>query len=83
MKLVYFAWVRERVGRAEEEIELPPEVATVGDLIGWLAGRGVEYEHAFAEKRAIRAALDHVHAEHDRPLAGAREVALFPPMTGG
>jgi molybdopterin synthase sulfur carrier subunit len=83
MKLVYFAWVRERVGRPDEEVDPPAEVTTVGGLIRWLAGRGPEYEHAFAEPRAIRAALDHVHAGSDQPLAGAREVAFFPPMTGG
>jgi molybdopterin synthase sulfur carrier subunit len=83
VKLVYFAWVRERIGRAEEEIDLPAEVATISDLVGWLRGRGPEYEHALAEPKAIRVALDHVHAQGDARLAGAREVALFPPMTGG
>lgn len=83
MKLVYFAWVRERVGQPEEEIDLPGEVETVADLISWLKHRGPEYEAAFAEPAAIRVALDQTHAEHDAPLAGAREVALFPPMTGG
>lgn len=83
MKLVYFAWVRERIGRAEEEIDLPADVATVGDLLGWLKARGPEYEHALAEPRAIRVALDHVHAPGNAALVGVREVALFPPMTGG
>jgi molybdopterin synthase sulfur carrier subunit len=83
VKLVYFAWVRERIGRPEEEIEVPPAIATVGALIGWLKQRGPEYEHALAEPKAIRVALDHVHAQGDAPLAGVREVALFPPMTGG
>jgi molybdopterin synthase sulfur carrier subunit len=83
VKLVYFAWVRERIGRPEEEVEVPPAVATVGQLIGWLKQRGPEYEHALAEPKAIRVALDHVHAQGDAALAGVREVALFPPMTGG
>ncbi len=83
MKLVYFAWVRERTGRAEEEVTPPPEVATVADLIGWLKTRGPEYEAAFAEETAIRVAIDQFHVEHDAPLEGAGEVALFPPMTGG
>jgi molybdopterin synthase sulfur carrier subunit len=83
MKLVYFAWVRERIGFAEEEAEPPPEVATVGDLVGWLKGRGEGYAYAFENERTIRAAIDRVHVKADTPLAGAREVAFFPPMTGG
>jgi molybdopterin synthase sulfur carrier subunit len=83
VKLAYFAWVRERVGRAEEEIETPAGVTTVSELVSWLAGRGPEYAAAFAEPRAIRAALDHRHAQPHAPIAGAREIALFPPMTGG
>lgn len=83
MKLLYFAWVRERVGRAEEEAELPAGVATVADLVGWLRGRGPEYEHAFESAKSVRAAVDKRHARPESPLAGAREVAFFPPMTGG
>ena len=83
MKLVYFAWVRERIGLKDEEVTLPDSVATAGDLLDWLKQRGPEYEHALAEPRAIRLAIDRVHARPDTPLAGAREVALFPPMTGG
>ena len=83
MKLVYFAWVRERIGRTDEELTLPAEVVTTADLLGWLKKRGPEYEHALAEPRAIRVAVDRVHARPETPLAGAREVALFPPMTGG
>jgi molybdopterin synthase sulfur carrier subunit len=83
VKLLYFAWVRERIGRSEEEVELPAAVATVSDLLAWLKTRGPEYEHALAEPRVIRVAVDRVHAQTDRPLNGAREVALFPPMTGG
>jgi molybdopterin synthase sulfur carrier subunit len=83
VKLVYFAWVRERIGRTEEEIVLPAAVATAGDLLDWLKARGPEYEHALAEPAAIRIAIDRVHARPETPLAGAGEVALFPPMTGG
>jgi molybdopterin synthase sulfur carrier subunit len=83
MKLVYFAWVRERVGRPEETVTPPAEVATVGDLIGWLKGRGEEYAHAFEKAGVVRAAIDKVHAKPDAPIAGAREIAFFPPMTGG
>ena len=82
MKALYFASVRERVVKNEEEIDPPAEVVTVGDLFGWLAARGEGYAEAFAN-RAVRAALDRVHVKRDAPLAGAREIAFFPPMTGG
>ncbi len=83
VKLVYFAWVRERVGRTEEVVDLPETVATVADLVRWLKTRGEEYEHAFENEAVVRAALDHVHAKPAAPIAGAREIAFFPPMTGG
>jgi molybdopterin synthase sulfur carrier subunit len=83
VKLRYFAWVRERVGRDEEEIELPDGVADIAGLMAWLAGRDEGYAAAFAEPDVIRAALDQTHVDHDAPLAGSREVAFFPPMTGG
>jgi molybdopterin synthase sulfur carrier subunit len=83
MKLLYFAWVRERIGKTDEEIAPPPHVATVGDLIGWLSTRGENYAHAFENAATIRAALDHRHVKHDAVFGGAREVAFFPPMTGG
>ena len=83
VKVRYFAWVRERVGHAEEDIELPPDVASVADLIAWLSQRDEGYAAAFAEPTVIRAALDREHVEHDTALSGAREVAFFPPMTGG
>jgi molybdopterin synthase sulfur carrier subunit len=83
MKALYFAWVRERIGKAEEELILPAEVATIGDMIAWLKTRGEEYAHAFENGRSIRAAIDRTHVKHDAPISGAREVAFFPPMTGG
>jgi molybdopterin synthase sulfur carrier subunit len=83
LRLLYFAWVRERIGAAEETVEPPPTVETVGDLLGWLRTRGEAYELALAEPSAIRVALDQDHAEHDASIFGVREVALFPPMTGG
>jgi sulfur-carrier protein len=83
MKVLYFAWVRERVGKSEETLDLPDNVRTVADLIGWLISRGEEYAHAFAVPRTIRAALDKKHVKQEAVLAGAREVAFFPPMTGG
>lgn len=83
MKVKYFAWVRERVGKAEETIEPPASVSTVDDLITWLAKRGEGYAYAFERPRVIRAAIDHAHVKPDTRIAGAREVAFFPPMTGG
>ncbi|UGY19964.1 molybdopterin converting factor subunit 1 [Bradyrhizobium septentrionale] len=83
MKLKYFAWVRERVGKAEEIIEPPADVRTVGDLIGWLAARDDTYAYAFEKPAVIRAAIDHAHVKSDAAISGAREIAFFPPMTGG
>jgi sulfur-carrier protein len=82
-KLLYFAWVREKIGLSEEIIELPASVATAGDLIGYLAGRGENYAEALAHPKVIRVAVNQEHVEHDELVTGAREIALFPPMTGG
>ncbi|MGB3418534.1 MAG: molybdopterin converting factor subunit 1 [Mesorhizobium sp.] len=83
MKLIYFAWVRERIGKQEEEVELPVSVATVADLLQWLRARGEEYENALQQPQVIRVAIDREHVDHAQEIAGAREIALFPPMTGG
>ena len=83
LDLRYFAWVRERIGTDAETVELPAGVSTPEALIGWLKTRGEGYAHAFADDAAIRVAVDRVHAARDADLAGAREVAVFPPMTGG
>jgi molybdopterin synthase sulfur carrier subunit len=83
MKILYFAWVRERVGLGEEDIALPPSVGTVGGLIDWLNTRGENYQAAFQDLRVIRAAVDQNHVQLDAPLNDAREVAFFPPVTGG
>jgi sulfur-carrier protein len=83
MKVKYFAWVRERVGKSEELVEPPPSVQTIEDLMAWLAKRGETYAHAFERPRVIRAAIDHAHVKSDAAIAGAREIAFFPPMTGG
>jgi molybdopterin synthase sulfur carrier subunit len=83
MKVLYFAWVRERIGKAEENVEPPANVRTVSDLMEWLVARGEEYANAFATPRVIRAAIDHTHVKPDTAIAGAREIAFFPPMTGG
>ena len=83
LKVVYFAWVRERIGRGEEEVEPPAEVATVADLVRWLKQRGEEYGYAFENENVVRAAINHTLVKPDAVLAGAKEVAFFPPMTGG
>ena len=83
MKLVYFAWVRERIGQAEEEIVLPSQVTTVAELLGWLAGRGDGYAAALEHVEAIRVAVNHEHVDHSALLPDDGEIALFPPMTGG
>ena len=75
MKIRYFAWVRERVGKPEEEIELPAGVTTVGQLMDWLAGRGEEYAYAFENRKVIRAAIDRTHVRPDAPIGSAGEIA--------
>lgn len=83
MKLRYFAWVRERIGKPEEDIELPAGITTIADLMAWLSRRGEEYAQAFENPKVIRAALDRTHVKAETAIAGAREIAFFPPMTGG
>jgi sulfur-carrier protein len=82
-KLIYFAWVRERIGKSEEERELPESVVSVSDLLAYLQTQGDEYEAALQHAHVIRVALDQEHADHCEPIGNAREIALFPPMTGG
>jgi molybdopterin synthase sulfur carrier subunit len=82
-KLVYFAWVRERIGVSEEEIVLPENVKTATDLLAYLAERGEGYAMALQHPKVIRVAVNQEHVEHDEMIADAREIALFPPMTGG
>ncbi|TVQ56565.1 MAG: molybdopterin converting factor subunit 1 [Rhodobacteraceae bacterium] len=81
MRVLYFAWLRERIGTSREEVET--SAATVSDLVAELKAREPRYEAAFADLSAIRVALDQEVAEFDAPLAGVREVAFFPPVTGG
>jgi molybdopterin synthase sulfur carrier subunit len=81
--LRYFAWVRERIGKTDEVVDLPADVRTVGDLVAWLSRRGEEYAYAFENPKVVRAALDRTHVRPDATVAGAREIAFFPPMTGG
>lgn len=83
VKLRYFAWIREKAGLAEEDVALPGHVTTVADLIGWLRSRGPGFEAAFARPEVVRAAIDQSHAKPAAAIAGAREIAFFPPVTGG
>ena len=82
-KLVYFAWVRERVGKPDETVDLPASITSVAALLDWQKTRGEEYAYAFEHASVIRVALDRTHAPHDAALGDAREIAFFPPMTGG
>jgi molybdopterin synthase sulfur carrier subunit len=81
--LRYFAWVRERIGIGEEQAELPAGVTNVAEAIDWLSKRGPGYAHAFERRDLIRAAVDQVHASPGAAVKDAREIAFFPPMTGG
>lgn len=83
MKILYFAWLRQTIGLAEEEIERPSEVGTPGELIDWLMQRSPAHAAAFENRESIRIAIDQAFAEPDDALADAREVAFFPPVTGG
>ena len=82
-RLLYFAWIRERVGKPEETVALPEAVVTVADLIAWLGTRGPEYAHAFDKPEVVRTAIDKTHVKATASVAGAREIAFFPPVTGG
>jgi molybdopterin synthase sulfur carrier subunit len=81
MRVLYFAWLRERIGTSREDVE--SAAATVADLVAELKAREPRYEAAFADLSSIRVALDQEVAEFDAPLAGVKEVAFFPPVTGG
>jgi len=83
VKILYFAWVRQKVGFAEEEVAPPPEVRDVAGLVAWLAGRSPGHAAAFADPRQLRAAVNQDFAAPDAPVAPGDEVAFFPPVTGG
>jgi molybdopterin synthase sulfur carrier subunit len=83
MKALYFALVRERIGKAEEEIAPPENIKTVAELMAWLSGQGENYAAAFAHIKTMRAALDRTHVKHEAEIGNAQEIAFFPPMTGG
>jgi molybdopterin synthase sulfur carrier subunit len=83
MKILYFARLRQIIGRGQEDIDVPPDVKTVSALIDYLKGRDEGIAAAFAELRTLKVAINQSHASLDAPLAGATEVAFFPPVTGG
>ena len=83
LRILYFAWLRERTGTAEEAIAMPDGVTTVGDLMAWLRARDGGHAAAFANPRLVRAAVNQVFAAPDTALAAGDEVAFFPPVTGG
>lgn len=83
VNLLYFAWVRERIGKPSETIDLPAGIATIADLVAWLCTRGPEYAEAFAKPEVVRAAIDRTHVKPSAEIGAAREIAFFPPVTGG
>lgn len=83
MKILYFARIRQIAGRSMEDIDLPASILTVSDLIGFLSARDEAVAAALAERRTLRAAVDQNHVALDASIEGAREVAFFPPVTGG
>jgi molybdopterin synthase sulfur carrier subunit len=83
LEMLYFAWVRESVGVSSEPVDPPAEVADVAGLLDWLEGRSEGHAAAFADRERLRAAVDQVFVPLGAPIAGAREVAIFPPVTGG
>lgn len=83
MKLLYFAWLREKAGLGEEAVDKPAKVNTVGELLDWLEGRGGGYGEAFADRAVVRVAVNQEYVNLDHPVADGDEVAFFPPVTGG
>ncbi|HEY4126294.1 MAG TPA: molybdopterin converting factor subunit 1 [Rhizomicrobium sp.] len=83
MTLLYFAWLRQKIGHGEEQLALPADVKTVSDLVLFLKKRGGGFEEAFADLRRIRVAVNQDHCGFDTPLRDADEIAFFPPVTGG
>jgi sulfur-carrier protein len=83
VKLLYFAWLRARIGCAEEEVELPPEVQNVAGLLGWLQSRGGRYAEALENLSVVRVAVNKEYVGREHPLREGDEVAIFPPVTGG
>jgi len=83
MKILYFAWIREKTGLSQEDLSPPAEVTTVGDLVGWLRDRGPNFEAAFADETVVRVAVNQEYVTLDHAVSTNDEVAFFPPVTGG
>jgi len=83
MKLLYFAWLREKAGVFQEDVTPPDSVATVAELIEWQIGRGGGHAEAFADEAMVRVAVNQEYVGLDHPVAAGDEVAFFPPVTGG
>ena len=83
VRLLYFAWLRARIGVTAEELELPAEVGDVAGLLDWLRGRGPRYAEALHDLSVVRVAVNQDYVGHDHPVRAGDEVALFPPVTGG
>ena len=83
MRILYFAWLRARVGCAEEEVALPPDVRDVAALLGWLQARGPRHAEALRDLSVVRVAVNQDYVGHEHPLDDCDEVAIFPPVTGG
>lgn len=83
MKVLYFAWVRQKIGKNEDEIVLPKDVSTVAELLMFLHGRGGGYAEAFADPSRLRAAVNQQHVPFDAKISTGDEIAFFPPVTGG
>jgi molybdopterin synthase sulfur carrier subunit len=83
IEILYFARVREAIGRSRETVSPPADIVTVADLVDWLSARGGGYAEAFGDRARLRAAIDQAFVGADAAIAGAREIALFPPVTGG
>ena len=83
VQVLYFAWVRDAVGHGDETVAVPPEVVTVSDLADYLSTLNSGHTQAFADRSRLRVAVDQVMAGFDAPIAGATEIAFFPPVTGG
>ena len=83
IRIRYFALIRERLNRGEETVSPPVEVTNVAALLDWLSANDESARHAFADRKAVKVAVDEMLVDHDAPIAGARTIAIFPPMTGG
>jgi len=83
MKILYFAWLRERLNRGEDQFDVPDDIKTVGDLMSWISNNDEAAALAFSDRRLIRVAIDERLVDHDAQIAGAATIAFFPPMTGG